>query len=92
MRLVTFKGEPPKNSLPKTSVILNLWKIEMISAVVTVSGFHAAIAMSGIASKRGVLAKHEISKSSAKAPIFLVHSFVISNRTTPSLDIDRTDV
>ena len=50
----------------------------MTSAAVIEGGaaFHAAIAMSGIASKRGVLPKHEISKSSAKAPTFLVLWFL----------------
>jgi hypothetical protein len=81
MRLGKFKGGP-SNSLPKTSVFLNAWKVEMTSAAVILGGvaFHAAIAMSGIASKRGVLPKHEISKSSAKAPTFLlvVHGYMIS--------------
>ena len=44
----------------------------------------------GIASKRGVLPKLDISKSSTKAPTFLVHGFLISKREEriPSLDID----
>ena len=57
----------------------------MSCAAVIVGGaaFHAAIAISGIASKRGVLPKHEISKSSAKAPTFLVswfHGFFVISK------------
>ena len=46
----------------------------MSCAAVKLGGaaFHAAIAMSGIVSKRGA-PRHEISKRSAKAPTFLFH-------------------
>ena len=59
---------------PKISGSLDICKAEMTSAAVRVGGAatHAAMAMSGILSKIGVLAKHEMSKSSAKAPTFLV--------------------
>ena len=71
--LVSSKEDHP----PKTTLFLNGCNLEMSSAAVRVGGaaVHAAIAMSGISSKRGVPAKHEISKISATAPTFLVSWF-----------------
>lgn len=67
-------------------------KVLMTSAMVRLDGAasHAAIAILGIVLKRAalVLARHEISKSSAKAPTFLVYEFVVSIRPT-YYDIDR---
>lgn len=66
-------------------------KNEMISEIFTLAGAlsQRPMASSGILSKRAVsLAKHEVSKSSANAPTFLVNGFVIDVRLGIILSID----